>query len=81
MQHFLDVFEEDFETANDLMRSRTDIVPFDSYPHPEDSDYHRMEFENEEKRNAILSMLKGSGVECYRMDGEHTSTGLFIYND
>lgn len=79
MDFFLDVPQDQFETANDLMRSRTDIVPLDSYPHPDDQDFHRMHFEDRERRDAIKRLLRTNDVECYKIDGDLTSSGLFIY--
>ncbi len=78
MSYFLDVLDSGFEDANDLMRSRTDVVPYSSYPHPDDSNYHRMQFESEEKRDQISSLLRSQGIEVFKWDGELTSSGLFI---
>lgn len=78
MSYFLDVLDSKLEDANDIMQSNADVVPYDSYPHPDDSNYHRMQFESEENRDKVASLLRRYGIESFKWDGKLTSSGLFI---
>jgi hypothetical protein len=78
MSYFLDVLDSELEDANDIMRSQTDVVPYDSYPHPDDSNYHRMQFESEDERGEVASLLRSYGIDSFKWDGNLTSSGLFI---
>jgi hypothetical protein len=42
---YLDIPADDVDDAADVIASRTSVVPYASYPHPDQPDFHRMEFE------------------------------------
>lgn len=78
MNYFLDVPSGELDEANDIIKNRTNAIPLDSYPHPSDGRYHRMEFEEESNRNRVKNALGRFGIESFSLDGSLTSTGLFM---
>jgi len=78
MSFFLDVKEDDLTDVNEIIKNGSYSLPLDSYPHPSDTDYHRMEFENESHRDNVKNGLQRRGFEALPLDGDLTSEGLFI---
>ena len=78
MNYFLDVPSGEFDDVRDLMKTKARVTPYDSYPHPSDGRYHRIEFERENPRDKTKNCLGRHGIESFPLDGSLARDGSVI---
>lgn len=66
--YYLDIDYDDLNDAKDIIAAHTSTVPYASYRHPSDSDFHRMEFRDEGNRNQVQNALGRFDVESFPLD-------------
>jgi len=68
--YYLDVPVEDLDDAADIisMHTGSDVIPYASYLHPSDNDFHRMEFETKRERDLSSGALGRFGIENYKLN-------------
>lgn len=62
---YVDVPSDDLDDASDVIASRTSVVPRQSYQHPDDSDFHRMEFELRVNAMIVKTALDRIGIDNF----------------
>ena len=62
---YLDIPADDVDDAADVIASRTSVVPVASYPHPDQPDFHRMEFELRVNMNIVKTALDRPNIETF----------------
>ena len=62
---YLDIPADDVDDAADVIASRTSVVPVASYPHPDQPDFHRMEFELRVNMNIVKTALDRTNIETF----------------
>lgn len=62
---YLDISADDVDDAADVIASRTSVVPVASYPHPDQPDFHRMEFELRVNMNIVKTALDRTNIETF----------------
>ena len=62
---YLDIPADELDDAADVIASRTSVVPYASYPNPDQPDFHRMEFELRVNMNIVKTALDRVGIETF----------------
>ncbi len=62
---YLDIDADRVNDAADVIASRTSVVPVASYPHPNQPDFHRMEFELRVNMEIVKTTLDKAGIETF----------------
>lgn len=62
---YLDIPADELDDAADVITSRTSVVPYASYPHPDQPDFHRMEFELRVNMNIVKTALDRANIETF----------------
>lgn len=75
MHYFLDVPASELTDVKDLVKTKARVTPYDSYPHPSDHRFHRMEFEKKGHRDKAKNCLGRHGIKSYPLDGSLTRSG------
>jgi hypothetical protein len=62
---YLDIDADRVDDASDIIASRTSVVPYASYPHPNQPDFHRMEFEIRVNMMIVKTALDRADIETF----------------
>jgi hypothetical protein len=68
--YYLDVPADDLDNAADIISTHTgeDVIPYASYPHPSDKEFHRMEFETKREQRLASGALGRFGIENHKLN-------------
>jgi hypothetical protein len=62
---YLDIPADDLDDASDVITANTSVVPLASYPHPDQPDFHRMEFEIRVNMMIVKTALDRADIETF----------------